>query len=92
MKNKKVIVDFRPIAFEHFERLVRDKQLGGLAHKFYLELFDFPPEEWGRLRREHGKDTFVSDRHMPFIIQVIVVEESADQIKLYVTEFDRRRA
>jgi hypothetical protein len=87
---KKVIVDFKQSVFEDFEGLCGDKRLGGLAERYYRELFDFPPEEWGRLRREFGKDTFVSDHHIPFIIKVIVVEERADFIHLYVTEFSPR--
>jgi hypothetical protein len=92
MKSKKIIIEFKPIALEHFEKLTLDKRFGGLALKFYRELFDFPPEEWGRLRKEYGKETFVSDKHIPFVIQVIVVEETDDHLKLYVTEFDRRKA
>lgn len=87
---KKVIVDFKQSAFEDFEALSEDKRLGGLARRYYQELFDFPPEEWGRLRREFGKDTFVSDHHIPFIIKVVMVEERAEFIHLYVTEFSLR--
>lgn len=87
---KKVIVDFKQSAFEDFEALCGDKRLGGLAQRHYQELFDFPPEEWGRLRREFGKETFVSDHHIPFIIKVVVVEERAEFIHLYVTEFSSR--
>lgn len=87
---KKVIIDFKQSAFEDFEELCGCPRLGGLAQKYYRELFDFPPEEWGRLRTEFGKDTFVSDRHIPFIIKVVVVEEKAEFIHLYVTEFSPR--
>jgi hypothetical protein len=87
---KKIIVDFKQSAFDNFEALSRDKRVGGLAQKFYRELFDFPPEEWGRLRREFGKDTFVSDRHIPFIIKVAVVEEKPELVHLYVTEYRLR--
>ncbi len=87
---KKIIVDFKPGAYESFSRLAADKRLGGLARKFYQELFDFPPDEWGRLRTEFGKNTFVSDNHMPFIIKV-VAEERDGELYLYVTEFSLRR-
>jgi len=87
---KNIIVDFKPSAFEGLSALLSDKRLGGLAKRYYEELFDFPPEEWGRLRHEFGKDAFVSDRHTPFIIKVIVVEETEDYTRLYVTEFSRR--
>jgi hypothetical protein len=87
---KQVIIDFKPSAFDGYSELLRDKRLVGLAERYYQQLFDFPPEEWGRLRREFGKGTFVSDHHTPFIIKVIVVEETKDFIKLYVVEFSRR--
>jgi hypothetical protein len=89
---KKVIIDFKPAAFESYEKLSVDKRLGGLAKRYYNELFDFTPEHWGRLREEFGKNTFVSDHHTPFIIKIVVVEEGADSVWLYVTEFKNRRA
>ena len=89
---KKVIIDFKPSAFGNYERLSKDKRLGGLAKRYYDELFDFPPDHWGKLREEFGKNTFVSDHHTPFIIKVIVVEEKEDSVRLYVTEFSRRGA
>ena len=89
---KKIIIDFKPTAFDSYERLSKDKRLGGLAKRYYDELFNFPPEQWGKLREEFGKNTFVSDNHTPFIIKVIVVEEKTDSVWLYVTEFSRRRA
>ncbi len=88
---KKIIIDFKPSAFENYTRLSKDKRLGGLAQRYYNELFGFPPEQWGRLREEFGKSTFVSDHHTPFIIKVIVVEEKAGSVWLYVTEFSARR-
>lgn len=87
---KKIIIDFKPDAFAEYERWCKDKRLGGLAKRYFQELFDFPPEEWGRLRKEFGKDTFVSDNHTPFIIKVVVVEEKVDSIWLYVTAFSKR--
>jgi hypothetical protein len=89
---KKVTIDFKPAAWDSYDKLSKDKRLGGLAKRYYNELFDFPPEQWGKLREEFGKNTFVSDNHTPFIIKVIVVEEKADLIWLYVTEFSRRGA
>ncbi len=44
---KKVIVDFKPTAFKSYEMLSNDKRVGGLAKRYYEELFDFPPEQWG---------------------------------------------
>lgn len=88
---KKVLIDFKQSAFEDFKGISADKRLGGLAKKYYRALFDFPPEEWGKMRREFGKNTFVSDRHVPFVIKVVVVEEKAGFIHLYVTEFKPRR-
>ncbi len=88
---KKVVIDFKPTAFESYQRLSRDNRLGGLAKRYYDELFDFPPEKWGKLREEFGKSAFVSDTHTPFIIKVIVAEEKADLLWLYVTEFSLRK-
>ena len=88
---KKVILDFKPSAFDSYERLSHDKRVGGLAKRYYRELFDFPPDQWGKLREEFGKGAFVSDNHTPFIIKVVVVEEKADSIWLYVTEFSLRK-
>jgi hypothetical protein len=87
---KKVIIDFKPAAFANYEKLSKDKRFGGLAKRYYGELFDFPPEQWGKLREEFRKNTFVSDNHTPFIIKVIVAEENDDSVRLYVTEFSRR--
>ncbi len=87
---KETRVDFKQSAFEDFKELAANKRLGGLARKYYRELFDFPPGEWGRMRRQFGKNTFVSDRHIPFVIKVVVVEERADLAHLYVTEFKAR--
>lgn len=87
---REVRVDFKQSAFEDFNELSADKRLGGLAKKYYQELFDFPPGEWGRMRRQFGKNTFVSDRHIPFVIKVVVAEERADGVHLYVTEFKAR--
>ena len=89
---KKVIIDFKPNVWDSYEKLSKDKRLGGLAKRYFGELFDFPPEQWGKLRKEFGKDAFVSDNHTPFIIKVIVVEDKADSVWLYVTEFSPRRA
>jgi hypothetical protein len=87
---KKVVIDFKPNAWSGYQGLLGNKRWGGVAKKYYDELFEFPPEEWGRMRREFGKITFVSDRHMPFVIQVIVVEQTASLLHLYVTEFKAR--
>ncbi len=87
---KKVVIDFKPSVFESYGRLSSDKRWGGMAKRYYDELFDFPPEKWGKLRRDFGKDCFVSDRHTPFVIKVVVVEDKADHLWLYVTQFTRR--
>ena len=87
---KEVRVDFKQSAFEDFIELSANKRLGGLAKRYYRELFDFPPGEWGRMRRQFGKNTFVSDRHVPFVIKVVMAEEKAGFIHLYVTEFRAR--
>ena len=87
---KEVRIDFKQSAFEEFAEISADKRIGGLARRYYRELFDFPPEEWGRMRRAFGQNTFVSDRHIPFSIKVVVVEEKADWVHLYVTEFKVR--
>ena len=88
---KKIIIDFKPIAWTSYQNLSKDKRLGGLAKRYFDELFDFPPEQWGKLRKEFGKNTFVSDNHTPFIIKVIVAEETTDSVQLYVTEFKSRK-
>ena len=87
---KEVRIDFKQSAFEDFKELSAHQRLGGLAKRYYRELFDFPPGEWGRMRREFGKNTFVSDRHMPFVIKVVVAGEDAGWVHLYVTEFKAR--
>ncbi|HXL74152.1 MAG TPA: hypothetical protein VN963_11075 [bacterium] len=89
---KKIIIDFKPTAWDSYDKLSNEKRMGGLAKRYYEEMFDFPPERWGKLRKEFGKITFVSDNHVPFIIKVIVVEEQSDSIWLYVTEFRYRKA
>lgn len=89
---KKILVDFKQSALEDFKEISGNKRLGGLARKYYRELFDFPTAEWGKLRRQFGKNTFVSDPHLPFVIKVVVAEERADSIHLYVTEFRERRS
>lgn len=86
------IIDFKPSAYENFISLSQDKRLGDLAWRHYRELFDFPPERWGKLRTEFGKSTFVSDRHTPFIIKVVVMEDGAGETHIYVTEFSIRRS
>lgn len=83
-------IDFKSSAFDSYEKLSNDPRLGGLAKRYFNELFDFPPERWGKLRKGFGKDTFVSDTHAPFIIKVIAEEEQDASVRLYVTEFRLR--
>jgi hypothetical protein len=87
---KKVVIDFKPSAYVNYQRLAADKRWGGLAKRYYDELFDFPPEKWGRMRKSFGKDCFVSDRHTPFVIKLVIAEEKTDRLWLYVTQFTRR--
>jgi hypothetical protein len=85
---EKIDIYFETGAFENFSALKDGADLftAQLAVKYYNQLFRFPPEHWGRVRRELGKDTFVSDRHCPFEIKGWI-EETAPLRTLHILKF-----
>ena len=89
---EKIRVFFDTEAKESFDLLKGGKDLfiAQLAIRYFNELFDFPPDHWGRMRREFGKDTFVSDNHCPFEIKGWI-EDTTPTRTLHILEFSRRK-
>ncbi len=88
---EKVRIGFSLEANHSFEKLRHGPPLiAQLAIRYYNELFEIPPEKWGRIRHENGRDTFVSEKHCIFDIRGII--EDADPIRiLNVTHFELRK-
>lgn len=88
---EKVIVRFSHEANQSFANLRNGPPLvSHLAVNFYNELFDIPPEKWGRIRRENNSDTFVSESHCIFDIRG-VIEDTTPTRTLYITHFELRK-
>ena len=88
---EKVRVVFSFEASESFETLKKSPPLvSQLAVRYYNELFEIPPENWGRIRRENHQDTFVSEKHCVFDIRG-VVEDTPPIRTLNITHFELRK-
>jgi hypothetical protein len=87
-----VIIFMETGALKEFEALKdgEDLFISQLSVRYYNELFRFPPDRWGRVRRELGKDTFVSDRHCPFEIRGWI-EDTQPKRTLHVLQFSLRK-
>jgi hypothetical protein len=88
---EKVHVEFSHEAHDSFKNLRNGPPLiAQLAIRYYNELFEIPPETWGRFRRENGQDTFVSERHCILDIRG-VIEEATPRRILRITHFELRK-
>jgi len=88
---EKVRVEFSVEAHESFEKLRKGPPfMAQLAVRFYNELFEIPPETWGRIRRENHQDTFVSEKHCVFDIRGII-EDTHPTRTLNITHFELRQ-
>lgn len=88
---EKVRVEFSFEANASLETLRKGPPfIAQLAIRYYNELFEIPPENWGRIRRENGWDTFVSEKHCVFDIRG-VIEESRPARTLNITHFELRK-
>jgi hypothetical protein len=66
---EKIEVLLSPEAQDEFEELLGNKVFGGLAKRYFKELNDFPPEDWGDIHSKEGESLFKSDNHVIFDIQ-----------------------
>ncbi len=88
---EKVRVEFSIEANESFQALRKGPPLiAQLALRYYNELFEIPPERWGRIRRENHWDTFVSEKHCVFDIRGVIEEAQPVRI-LNITHFELRK-
>lgn len=88
---EKVRVEFSFEADESFKEIQKGSPLTSqLAIRCFNELFEIPPETWGRIRRENGVDTFVSEKHYVFDIRG-VIEDTKPTRTLNVTHFELRK-
>ena len=78
-------------ALRDFENLKggTDLFISQLSIRYFNELFHFTPDHWGRVRRELGKDTFVSDGHCPFEIRGWI-ENTQPKRTLHILRFSLR--
>jgi hypothetical protein len=88
---ERVRIEFSLEARDDFEVLRTGPPLvAQLAIRCYNELFEIPPETWGRIRRENGRDTFVSEHHSIFDIRGII-EDTTPMRTLNITHFELRK-
>jgi hypothetical protein len=88
---EKVIIKFSLEALDSFEELKKGTPfISQMAVRYYNELFEIPPEKWGRIRRENNTDTFVSEKHFVFDIRG-VIEDTLPTRTLNITHFELRK-
>ena len=88
---ERVNVEFSLEARDSFEALRAGLPLAAqLAIRYYNQLFEIPPETWGRLRRENNQDTFVSEHHCIFDIRGMI-EDTTPIRTLNITHFELRK-
>jgi hypothetical protein len=88
---EKVIVEFTLEAKTSYERLRNGAPfLSQLALRYYKALFDFPPEDWLRVRRNLGHDTFTSDSHCALDIRGTLADTHPLRT-LRITHFEVRK-
>lgn len=88
---EKVFVLFGTDAHRSLEALKKGSPLiAQLAIRYYNELFDIPPQKWGRIRHENGQDSFVSEKHCVFDIRG-VIEGDLSKRTLSITHFELRK-
>jgi|GEM_PF-1915632 len=88
---EKVTIKFGFEARDSFEELKKGSPfISQLAVRYYNELFEIPPEKWGRIRRENNHDTFVSEKHCVIDIRG-VIEDTQPTRTLNITHFELRK-
>ena len=88
---EKVKVIFDPRAKTEYDNIRNGDNAfhSQLALRYYNDLFRFPPDHWGRLRRQYGCVHFVSEDHCIFDIRA-TLEETAPVKTLNVLYFQLR--
>lgn len=88
---EKVVIQFSLEARDSFEGLKNGTPfISQMAIRYYNELFEIPPEKWGRIRRENNQDTFVSEKHCIFDIRGLI-EDTLPARTLNITHFELRK-
>lgn len=88
---EKVVIKFSLEAHDSFEELKKGSPfISQMAFRYYNELFEIPPEKWGRIRRENNQDTFVSEKHCVLDIRGLI-EDTHPVRTLNVTHFELRK-